>query len=67
MEYRDIPGGPVVKTLHFHCREHGFDPLLENKDPTCMQCSQKRKERWDISRKQMNRMIFQMKNISPQK
>ena len=44
MEYRDISGGPVVKTLHFCCREHGFDPLLENKDPTCMQCSQKRKK-----------------------
>ena len=23
---KDFPGGPVVKTLHFHCREHGFDP-----------------------------------------
>ena len=45
MEYRDISGGPVVKTLHFRCREHGFDPLLENKDPTCMQCSQKRKKK----------------------
>ena len=22
----DFPGGPVVKTLHFHCRWHGFDP-----------------------------------------
>ena len=21
---RDFPGGPVVKTLCFHCREHGF-------------------------------------------
>ena len=20
---RDFPGGPVVKTLHFQCREHG--------------------------------------------
>ena len=23
-------GGPVVKTLHFQCRECGFDPWLEN-------------------------------------
>ena len=45
MEYRDIPGGPVVKALHFHRREHGFDPLLENKDPTGTQCSQKRKKK----------------------
>ena len=22
----DFPGGPVVKTLHFHCRGRGFDP-----------------------------------------
>ena len=22
---RVFPGGPVVKILHFHCREHGFD------------------------------------------
>lgn len=63
MEYRDIPGDPVVKALYFHRREHGFDPLLENKDPTGMQCSQKKKR--DISRKQMNRMIFQMKTITP--
>ena len=23
----DVPGSPVVKTLHFQCKEHGFDPL----------------------------------------
>ena len=22
----DFPGGPVVKTMHFHCRRHGFHP-----------------------------------------
>ena len=22
----NFPGGPVVKTLHFQCRGHGFDP-----------------------------------------
>ena len=27
---RDFPGGPVVKTLHFHCREHGLDSWLGN-------------------------------------
>ena len=27
---RDIPGGPGVKTPHFHCREHGFDHWLGN-------------------------------------
>ena len=25
-----FPGGPVVKTLHFHCKGHGFDPWLGN-------------------------------------
>ena len=24
----DFPGGPVVKTLHFHCRGHGSNPLV---------------------------------------
>ena len=24
--HRDFPGGPVVKTLHFHCRGCSFDP-----------------------------------------
>ena len=26
----DIPGGPAIKTLCFHCRGHGFDPWLGN-------------------------------------
>ena len=26
----DFSGGPVVKTLRFHCRGHRFDPWLEN-------------------------------------
>ena len=27
---RDFLGGPVVKTLGFHCRGHGFSPWLGN-------------------------------------
>ena len=27
---RDFPGGPVVQTLSFHFRGHGFDPWLGN-------------------------------------
>ena len=27
---REFHGGPVVKTLHSHCRGPGFDPWLEN-------------------------------------
>ena len=32
---RDIPGCPVVKTLHFHYSGREFDPRLVNWDPTC--------------------------------
>ena len=24
--WRNFPGGLIVKTLHFQCRGHGFDP-----------------------------------------
>ena len=33
--FRDLFGGPVVRTLHFYCRGHGFDSCLGNYDPTC--------------------------------
>ena len=33
---RDLPGGPVVKTLRFHCRGRRFDPWSGNQDPTCL-------------------------------
>ena len=23
---KELPGGPVVRTLSFHCRKHGFNP-----------------------------------------
>ena len=26
----EFPGGPVVKTLRFHCRGHGFNPWSGN-------------------------------------
>ena len=32
---RDFPGGPVVKTLCFHCQGPWFSPWSENQDPTC--------------------------------
>ena len=25
----------MVRTLHFHCRGHGFDPWSGNEDPAC--------------------------------
>ena len=39
-----FPGGPVVKTLHFHCRGHGFSPWLGNKDPTCCSTAKGKKK-----------------------
>ena len=30
----DFPGSPVVKTMCFQSRAFGFDPWLENQDPT---------------------------------
>ena len=30
----DLPSNPVVKFLHFHCREHRFDPWLGDLDAT---------------------------------
>ena len=40
---RDFPGGPVVKTLRFHCRGHRFDPWLGNYDPTCHEARSEKK------------------------
>ena len=31
----DFPGGPVVGTLNFQCRGHGFDSWLGSQHPTC--------------------------------
>lgn len=28
--FRRFPGGPVLRTLHFHCQGPGFNPWLEN-------------------------------------
>ena len=39
----DFPGGPVVKTLHFHCRGHEFDPGWRTKISQATQCGQKKK------------------------
>ena len=36
----DFPGGPVVKTLHFHFRRHGFDPWSGK---FCLQSKKKKK------------------------
>ena len=30
-----LPGSPMVKTPHFHCRGRRFNPWSGNKDPAC--------------------------------
>ena len=41
----NLPGGPVVKTPHFHCRGLGFDPGWGTKIPQAAQGGQKKKKR----------------------
>lgn len=31
----DFPGSPWARIPCFHCRRHGFEPWLRNKDPPC--------------------------------
>ena len=40
---RDFPGGPVVKTLHSHCRGHGVRSLVGVR--SCMLCSLAKKKK----------------------
>ena len=40
---RDFPGGPVIKTLSFHCRGHRFNPGRGTKIPTCCGVGKKKK------------------------
>ena len=46
--YRDFPDSPMVKTLHFHCREWVFNPWLKTKIPHATWCSQKQKLKQSI-------------------
>ena len=38
----EFSGSPVVRTLQFHCRGHGFDPWSGNQDLTCHVACQKK-------------------------
>ena len=39
-------GGPVIKTLSFHCIKHGSIPDQETKIPHAMWQKKKKKKRW---------------------
>ena len=43
----DFPGGPVVRTLHFQCRGHRFNPWLGDLPISC--CVAKKKKKKSIS------------------
>ena len=36
---QDFPGGPVIKTLPFHCMGHGFHPWSGTKIPHAEWCA----------------------------
>ena len=38
----EFPGNPVVKTPHFSCREHGFNPWSGREDPVCCMAGPKK-------------------------
>ena len=40
----DFPGGPLVKTPCFQCREHGFDPWLGNLRSPCVTVQPKKEK-----------------------
>ena len=55
----DFPGGPVVKTLHFHCRGYEFDPGWRTKISQATQCGQKKKKKKERdSINSLNQNIF---------
>ena len=41
----DFPGRPVVRTLHFQCRDCGFNSWLGNLNPTCLAVKPKKKKK----------------------
>ena len=46
--HREFPGSPVVRALHFHCREHRFNPWSGNSDPKCYTVWGKQKDEASI-------------------
>ena len=53
---REFPGGPVVRTPHFHCRGPGLNPLVG--EPRS--CSQKQKKK---KKKRQNGRAQEYKNV----
>ena len=47
---KDFPSGPVVKTAHFHCREHKFYPWWGTRITNAVQLDQKKVKVKSLSR-----------------
>ena len=45
IQFGDFPGGPVVKTLRFHCRGHRIDPGSGKFHMPCGAAKKKRKKK----------------------
>ena len=57
--YSDFPGGPMVKTPHFHCRGHGFHPWSPVGEVSRVaQCSQKEKKNFFMKERKETSSIF---------
>ena len=57
---RDFPGGPVVKTLYFHCRGTLYFPWMGNEDSTCCVRPKNRKKNY-IKKLKLNKNILDRK------
>ena len=50
--------GPVVRTLYFHCRRHGFDPWSGKPDPTSLLAWLKKKNKTRLLAETKLQMCF---------
>ena len=49
IQFGDFPGGPVVKTLRFHCRGHRIDPGSGKFHMPCGAAKKKKKKRFSFA------------------
>ena len=52
----EFPGGPVIRTQHFHCQGPGLIPGQGNKIPQVMQCKKRKRKK----KKHIKSMNFEM-------
>ena len=61
----EFPGGPVVKTLCFHCWGRGFNTWSGNWDPTCCEAKIKIKNKIKLYKEllKLNRKTTDRKSV----